>query len=138
MKRYCMVLPMVYPNGQGKNTSYSLHHVHIFLKTHHLERHNPAIPYVFPLIVKHREHPHFAALQPDKFICIENSSFTIQTGEVASIFHDLVSFQARKEEHYPRVHPCIDLPVFLKSIHLFIIKLFKVFLNRSKRNLHTI
>ena len=39
----------------------------------------------FHFIVKHREHPHFAALQPDKFICIENFSFTIQTGEVATI-----------------------------------------------------
>mgnify|MGYP000075138623 CR=1 FL=1 len=26
-----MVLPMVYPNGQVKSTSYSLHHVRIFL-----------------------------------------------------------------------------------------------------------
>ena len=39
--------------------SYSMHpyfknpyHVRIFLKIHHLERHNPAIPYVFPLYCK--------------------------------------------------------------------------------------
>ena len=32
---------MVYPNDQGKNTSYSNYHVRIFLEIHHLERHNP-------------------------------------------------------------------------------------------------
>ena len=44
-----MVLPMVYPIGQGKSTNYILHYVHIFFRIRHLEWRSPTIPDVSPL-----------------------------------------------------------------------------------------
>ena len=107
-----MVLPMVYPNGQGKNTSCNFRHVRISLRIRHLERHSPAIPAFLHLIVKHGEHPYLTPLQPDKLVCIEYFAFTIQTGEIAAKLFVLRVLKPKKEEHCSTIHPCIGPIVF--------------------------
>jgi len=40
---------------------------------------------LFHLVVKHREHPHLTALQPDEFIRVVDASVTIEAGEITAV-----------------------------------------------------
>ena len=44
---------------------------------------------LFYFVVQRGEHPHFAALQPDEFVRVEDVSFTVKAGEITAVFQVL-------------------------------------------------
>ena len=52
----------------------------------------PGLVFLY-LIIKHGEHPYFAALQPDKLVRVEDAAVAVEAGEVSAVLKVLRFFQ---------------------------------------------